>query len=429
MDKRTFLKQFSLLTMATLPGVQALSKLVDNHSHISPALLAKDESFWDEVRAGYQLNPDYINLENGYYCMMPEETLNHYVNHVRNINFKASYYMRKMMDANQKIIRKRLATMAGCTKNELILTRNTTESLDLVIGGYPWKKGDEAVMAEQDYGAMLNMFRLVGERYGVISKKISLPNNPASDEAIVKLYADQINENTRLLLVSHIVNINGQVLPVKKICDMAHARGVEVLVDGAHAFAHLDFKIPDLNCDYYGTSLHKWLSAPLGAGFLYVKSDKVEKLWPLFAENIKPMDDIDRLAHSGTKPVHVDLGIANALDYHNAIGAERKEARLRFLTKYWMDQVKDNKALTLNTPTDEERFCGIGNVAINGMNPNAMAGQLLKNHKIWTVAINRPNVKGCRITPNIFTTTDELDEFVLALKKMTQEYNEPLPIR
>ncbi len=418
MDKRTFLKNFSLLSMATLPGVNALSNIVEEYEHIPLAELAADEDFWGSIRKGYRINPDYINLENGYYCMMPEETMSQYLQHVKDVNFLASRYMRTVMDQNQQEIRNRLATMAGCSPEELILTRNTTESLDLVIGGYKWEAGDEAIMARQDYGAMRNMFRQVRERYGVMTKRVSLPNHPESDEEILALYAEKITEKTKLILISHVVNINGQVLPVKKICDMAHERGVEVMVDGAHAFAHLDFKISDLNCDYYGTSLHKWLSAPLGAGFLYVKKENIEKLWPLMAENVMPVDDINRLGHTGTKPVHVDLAIANAIDYHNVIGSKRKEERLRYLKDYWTNKVKDNPNITINTPWDTERSCAIANVIIRSMSPNQMAKSLMDDYDIWTVAINRPNVRGCRITPNVFTSTKELDTFVRALNDM-----------
>jgi selenocysteine lyase/cysteine desulfurase len=265
---------------------------------------------------------------------------------------------------------------------------------------------------------MLNMFRLMGERFGVVSKRISLPNHPESDEEIVKLYEDQITPKTRLLIVCHVVNINGQVLPIKKICDMAHKRGVEVMVDGAHAFAHLNFKMPDLNCDYYGTSLHKWLSVPMGAGFLYVKKEKIKNLWPLFAEDIKEPDDITRLNHTGTKPVHVDLAIANAVDYHTIIGSERKQERLRYLKEYWTSRVKNNPNIILNTPFEVERSSAIANVLVNGMKSSEMAKILMEKYKIWTVAIDRPTVHGCRITPNVFTSIDELDQFVAALEEM-----------
>ncbi len=430
MDKRTFIKRFSLLGLGTLSSTSLLANLIDEHSDLSFKELAADESFWSKVRSHYKLNPDYINLENGYYCMMPEETLSEYIEYVRLINFEASRYMRVLMKENNAIIRKRLADMAGCNKDELIITRNTTESLDLVIGGLDWKKGDEAIMALQDYGAMLNMFRLMEERHGIINKKISIPNHPKSDDFIVELYRRKITERTKLIMVSHVVNINGQVMPVRKICDMAHEMGVEVMVDGAHSFAHLNFKLEDLNCDYFGTSLHKWLSAPLGCGFLYVKKDKVKKLWPLFAEDVKPKDDIDRLSHTGTTPVHVQLGIANAIDYHNVIGSERKEERLKYLKQYWTNELRETKNVIINTPYELERSCGIANVGINGLKPKTLANILFEQYSIWTVAIERPGVYGCRITPNLYTTTEELDKFVAAIQEIaSKQVTLDLPVK
>lgn len=386
--------------------------------HYAPGLLVSDEDFWAQIRSAYLLNPDYINLENGYYCMLPQETLSHYLEQVKQVNFMASRYMRTVQFENRNRVRQKLADLAGCSHDEMILTRNTTESLDLVIGGQDWKKGEEALFALQDYGSMMDMFRLMKERYGIVTRSISLPNHPKSDEEILALYEAQMNKKTRLLLVSHVVNISGQVLPVRKICDMAHARGVEVVVDGAHAFAHLDFRIPELNCDYYGASLHKWLSAPLGAGILYVKKEKIGKLWPLFAEREMPRDDIDRLNHMGTVPVHVELGIEQAIDFHLRLGAQRKQDRLRYLKSYWTNKVKDHPNILLHTPFETERSCAIANVGIQGMDSKEMAEVLFEKYRIWTVAINRPNVHGCRITPNVFTSTAELDDLADALLEM-----------
>jgi len=401
-----------------MPFMEVFAKTMSEVAHLPPELLATDEEFWLKIREGYKLNPAYINLENGYFCMMPEETLNAYLDNVKQVNYLASRYMRTVQFDNRNLARQLLADMAGCTFDELVITRNTTESLDLVIGGQDWKQGDEAIYAEQDYGSMMDMFRLMGERFGVVSKIVSLPNHPESDEEIVELYASQITDKTRLLMISHVVNITGQVLPVKKICDMAHEHGVDVMVDGAHAFAHLDFKIPDLHCDYYGSSLHKWLSTPLGAGLLYVKKDKINKLWPLFAEVELPRDDIDRLNHTGTTPVHVELTISNAIAYHNMIGTRRKEERLKYLKAYWTNKVKNHPNIVINTPFDPQRSCAIANIGIKEMDAKDMANTLFDKYNIWVVAVDRPNVHGCRITPNVFTSTRELDLFVDALEEM-----------
>lgn len=418
MDKRTFLKSATLMTLG-MASFEALANQVSLISHLSPDEVAANEDFWLSIRGGYKLKPDYINLENGYYCILPQETLENFINHVREVNYQGSYYMRTVQFDNKKNIAARLAKLAGCSPDELIITRNTTESLDMVIGGLDWKAGDEAVMAEQDYGAMLDHFKLIAKKYGVVNKVVSVPNHPKSDDELVELYSKAITPKTRLLMIGHMINITGHILPVRKICDMAHSKGVQVMVDGAHAFAHIRYNIPDLGCDYYGTSLHKWLSVPLGAGFLYVKKDNIAKVWPLLADSdTRKPDDIGRLNHIGTHPVHTDLAIANAIDFYTTLGPERKEARLRYLQNYWTSKVRNLSHVVVNTPADQTRCCGIANVGIKAMKPGDLAKTLLDKYKIYTVAIDVANVQGCRITPNVYTTTEELDVFVKALGEL-----------
>ena len=418
MDKRSFLKSFTFLGLGITPGLATLESLISKVSHLPSKEVAKDEDFWASIRGGYKLKPDYINLENGYYCFLPEETLENLIRHVREVNYQGSYYMRTVQWDNKKAVAAKLAKLGGCSPEELIITRNTTESLDMVIGGLDWKAGDEAVMAEQDYGAMLEMFKQVAKRHGVVNKIVSVPNHPSSDEEIVELYSKAITEKTRLLMVCHMINITGHILPIRKICDMAHKKGVQVMVDGAHAFAHFQFSLPDLDCDYYGSSLHKWLSAPLGAGMLYVKKGNAAKVWPLLAEGDKKDDDIYRLNHIGTHPVHTDLAIGDAVDFHQKIGGERKEARLRYLQNYWTSKVRNLPHVIVNTPVDPKRSCGIANVGIKGMKPKELADTLMSKYKIYTVAIDGANVFGCRISPNLYTTPAELDVFVKALGEM-----------
>ncbi|HEY5690557.1 MAG TPA: aminotransferase class V-fold PLP-dependent enzyme [Cyclobacteriaceae bacterium] len=418
MDKRSFLKNLTFLGLGISPSVNAMEKLLQSVAHLPSEEVAKDEDFWAKVRGGYKLKPDYINLENGYYCFLPEETLDNYINHIREINYQGSYYMRTVQWDNKKAMAAKLAELAGCSKDEMIITRNTTESLDLVISGMHWKPGDEAVMAEQDYGAMLNQFKLMEQRYGIVNKVVSVPNHPKSDQEIVDLYANAITDKTKLLMICHMINITGHILPVRKICDMAHGKGVQVMVDGAHAFAHINYSIPDLDCDFYGTSLHKWLSVPLGAGFLYVKKGNVKNVWPLLAEGDREPDDISVLNHIGTHPVATDLAISNAIDFYLKIGRDKKEERLRYLQRYWSDQVRGKGNIIINTPEDPKKSCGIANVGIKGMKPKELADTLYEKYKIYTVAIDGANVHGCRITPNVYTTIKELDVFVNALKEI-----------
>ncbi len=418
MNKRTFLKNAGLVGLGGMLSMESLAKMFESVSAVSPALLAEEEDFWATIRQGYRLKPDFINLENGYYNFIPEQVLERFIEHVREVNYHGSWYMRTKKVEDKKAMAAKLAAVADCSPDELIVTRNTTESLDMIIGGLDWNPGDEAVYAEQDYGSMRDMFSQVAKRYGVVNKVVSVPNHPESDEEIVNLYASAITEKTKLLMICHMINITGQILPVRKICDMAHKRGVEVMVDGAHAFGHFAFKIPDLHCDYYGSSLHKWMSVPLGAGILYVQKDKIGKIWPLLASGEKKQDDISRLNHVGTHPAHTDLAIADALDFYHMIGIERKEARLRFLQNYWTSKVRDLPHVIINTPSDPTRACGIANAGIKGMKPSDLAEKLFKNYKIYTVAINGAGVHGCRVTPNVFTSTAELDVLVKAFTEL-----------
>ncbi|MFN5630262.1 MAG: aminotransferase class V-fold PLP-dependent enzyme [Bacteroidota bacterium] len=418
MNKRNFLKKSTLLGVASAIGMPSFSKILENSKHIPEDELAQDDTFWNSIRGGYKLKPDYINLENGYYNFMPTEILEKYIEHVKEINYQGSFYLRTVQFDNKKRIAAKLSELFGCKDDELIITRNTTESLDMVIAGQNWQQGDEAVMAEQDYGAMLDMFKQISKRYGTVNKIISIPNHPKSDEEIVELYSNAITSKTKLLMVCHVINITGQILPVKKICDMAKSKNVKVMVDGAHAFAHIKFNLSDINCDYYGCSLHKWLSAPLGAGMLYVRKEEIKNIWPIFAEAEKDVNDILRLNHTGTIPVHVDLGIENAINYFNTIGIDKKEARLRFLQNYWTSKVRELPNVILNTPKDKNRACAIANVGIKNIKPSELCKTLLDKYKIYTVAIDYAGVQGCRITPNIYTSTKELDLLVKAIKEM-----------
>jgi selenocysteine lyase/cysteine desulfurase len=410
MNKRTFLKACTLLGVSAPWFSYAKTQTCTS--------LASDEDFWEGIREGYRLKPDFINLENGYYNITPQATLEKYIQHIREVNLQGAYYMRTVQFENKKRIAARVARLVGCPEDTLVLTRNTTESLDTIISGFPWKAGDEAIFAIQDYGAMQDMFKQVVRRQGIVLKIISLPNNPASDEEIVDLYAKAITDKTKLIMVCHMVNVTGQINPIRKICDMAHARGVEVMVDGAHAVAQIEFKISDLNCDYYGASLHKWLAVPLGVGILHVRKEKIAQIWPLIADEGVPLTDIAHLNHVGTIPVHTDLAVDDAIDFYEKLGPARKEARLRFLQNYWTTKVRSNPRVRLHHPADPTKSCAIANVGIEGIKPSVLAERLLKEYKIYTVAIDGGNVHGCRITPNVFTTLKELDVLVKAISEL-----------
>ena len=377
-----------------------------------------EENFWKSIRKDYLLKKDYVNLENGYYCFIPQPTLNKYLEHVKRINFEGSYYMRNQLDLDKRKTVERLSNLVNCDKDELAITRNTTESLDLIISGFPWEKNDEAIFAMQDYGSMQEMFKLTAKRRGIVNKIISVPNHPKNDEEIVSLYEKQITKKTKLIMVSHMINITGQILPVKKICEMAHSYNIDVLVDGAHCVGHIDVDIKDLNCDYYGSSLHKWLSAPLGTGLLFVKKEKISKIEPILAGHVHQRDNIMRLNHIGTHPVHSDLAINDAIDYLESIGIERKQNRLRYIQRYWSDKLRFKNNIIINTPTEIQRSCGIANIGVKNKTPDELSKILFNEYSIFTVAIDYANVKGCRITPNIYTNEEELDYFVESIIKI-----------
>ena len=417
MDKRRFIKSLGALSFSPLVSASELSDFKPLLKNL-PVINNEDE-LWKTVRSHYTLKDEYINLESGYYNIIPDPILDHFINHVKHVNIEGSYYMRKALNKNKDRVTSELANLVGSTPDQIAITRNATESLDLVISGFPWKKGDEAIYAKQDYGTMKEMFEQISDRYGVVNKIISVPNHPKNDEEIVSLYESQITSKTKLIMVCHMINITGQILPIKKICEMAHSYGVEVMVDGAHCVGHFDFSIDDFNCDYYGSSLHKWLATPLGAGLLYVNKNKTHRIWPLLANGNTDKSDIKRLNHIGTHPVHTDLAISNSIDYIKWIGMERKENRMRFLQRYWSDQLRNIKNVVVNTPIDMQRSCGIGNVGLTNMSPSKMENILFDKYNIFTVAIDYANVKGCRISPNIFTTTEELDIFVKAVKEMS----------
>lgn len=417
MKKRTFIKTAALAGLS-MPFT-GFANQSEERIPPFPDHEADEEAFWSDIRKQYKLPNDIIYLENGYYNILPSYILEKHIDEIRRINLEGSIYMRTKLSEDKRNNRKLMAAFMGVPEESVILTRNTTESMDTIIAGFPWQAGDEALMAEQDYGSMLDMFDQVSERHGVVCKRISIPNLPKTDEDIVSLYEKAITPKTKLIMICHIMNITGHILPVRKICDMAHQYGVEVLVDGAHAIGHFDFKLSDLNCDYYACSLHKWLSLPLGVGFLYIQPDHIKKIWPLFADQHVERNDVMHLNHTGTFPVHIENSLKHSIEFLNRIGGiQKKEKRLRYLKNFWMSKIKSIPGVYSNTPEEAERSCGIGNFGIKGMKPSEIQQKLLNEHKIYTVAIDVANVQGIRVTPGIFTEPSELEALVKAIEQI-----------
>jgi len=398
--------------------LDTLERRLEAYGHPAPQTAATDEAFWSEIRAAYPKYA-YINLENGFSSPEPAATFEAFQRHQQEINGGLSFYMRRKKAADDAAVKAQLAQLAGVPVEEIVITRNTTESLGTVTHGIDLAPGDEAVMCNQDYGSMLEQFRQQSRRRGLKCVEIAIPLLPRDDEEMVETYARAFTPRTKLLLVSHMVNITGQILPVRKIADMAHAHGVAVIVDAAHSFAHVNFTLPELDGDYLGASLHKWLCTPLGAGLLHIKKDKIKTVWPLFGDTARAEDDIRKLERIGTHPAWTTMAIGDAIRFHTMIGSARKEARLRYLQQYWTDKVRGIPKVYLNTPTGN-RACGIANVGITGMTPAALATALFDKYNIFTVAIDTVAVKGTRVTPHLYTTTAELDAFVKALGELAR---------
>ena len=421
-NRRHFLRSMAGLTALPLfhaDWFNTLEQAIAPFNHTSPEEAARDEEFWVHIQNAFQQSPLFINLENGYMSPQPVEVMQAQFANIQMINERTAYYMRRRAWDEVRGINPQVAELAGCSTEEIIVTRNTTEALDTVIAGIDFEPGDEAIMNELDYSSMLQAFEQQSRRRGLVNIFIDLPLHPASDEQIVEIYEKAITPNTRIILVTHLNNITGQVLPVRKICDMAHRHNVEVICDGAHSFAHLDFNIPDLNCDYFGASLHKWLCCPMGAGILYVKKDKIPNVWPLFGDTNFPADDIRKFGHIGIHPISTNLTIANAIRFHTMIGADRKEARLKYLKAYWTEKVKDFPGLTVLTPWEMDRSSALALIAIEGLTPDELVKKLYDDYRIFTVARKKPSVNGVRITPHLFTRIEELDKLVHALTAIT----------
>lgn len=394
-----------------------IERSLEPFAGLEPASAARAEEFWEEIRLAFRISPDYINLENGYSSPQPAANLESFQNQITRINGSLSYYMREKRAEEHLAVRQQLATLAGCPVEELVITRNTTESTNTVIQGLDLAPGDEAVMTNQDYGSMLEQFRQLSRRRGIRCVEVSIPLHPKDDDEVVAAFERGFTHRTKLLLLTHMINITGQILPAQKICEMAHARGVEVIIDGAHSFAHIVFTLPELRGDYFATSLHKWLCTPLGAGILQINREHIRKVWPLYGETSVAETDIRKFERIGTQPAWTVAAIPDAIRFHMMIGGGRKEERLRYLQQYWTDRVRDIPRVVVNTPTGQ-RACGIANFGITGRTPAEISHTLFTRYRIYTAPIDMPAVQGVRVTPHLYTTTGDLDTLVTAIREM-----------
>jgi len=375
--------------------------------------VAQDENFWFEVQQSFTVDRSIMNLNNGGVCPAPAVVQNAMKRHLDFSNTAPAYVLWRVLEPQKESVRSALAMQWGVSPEEVAITRNASESLQICQLGIDLQRGDEVLTTTQDYGRMLTTFEQRARREGIVLKKVTIPI-PCEDPAlIVRTIAGAMTDKTRIILISHIINITGQVMPAREVVEMARARGVPVIIDGAHALAQIEFKISDLNCDYYGVSLHKWLFAPHGTGLLYVRRDKVRGLWPMMAAAETLDNDIRKFEEIGTHPAANFLAIAEALTFHQGIGGARKEARLRFLRNTWAERLIDagKGRVRLHTSLDPKFSCAIGTVQVNGIDSLDLANHLWDKHKILTVAIKHEEFEGVRVTPCVYTTMQELDRF------------------
>src|SRR3989454_3758280 len=380
--------------------------------------VATDEDYWREIQQAFSLDRSLINLNNGGVSPSPRIAQEAMRRYLELSNEAPVYTMWQLLEPQIESVRRGLASSFGCDPEEMAITRNASEALEICILGLDLKPGDEVLTTNQDYPRMLTTWRQRERRDGIVLKTISFPVPPASMDDLADRFRKAITPKTRVILVCHITNLTGQIFPVKEICQIGRERGIEVIVDGAHAFAHFPCTLAALDGDYYGTSLHKWLLAPHGTGFLYVRKPKIERLWPMMAAPDSMQTDIRKFEEIGTHPAANHNAIAEALAFHEGIGVERKAARLRYLKDRWARRLEGQKGIHIFTSFDPAQSCGLGLVGIEGVDSSKLADYLWDKYRIIVVAIVHEEFQGIRVTPNVYTTLNEIDTFCDAMEKV-----------
>lgn len=402
-----------LLEPITLSRIEGL---LDQSATRTPEDLATDEAFWQTIREAYTVNPGLLNLNSGGVSPSAEIVQNAMDRYNRMSNEGPSYYMWRILDQGREPLRENLARLAGCSKEEIALNRNATEAINTLIFGLRLEKGDEVVVSKMDYPNMKHAWKQRELRDGIRLVWVDIPIPCDKADELVNIFTKAFTSRTRVVHLTHVINWNGQVLPVRRIADEARKRNIEVLVDGAHSFAQMEYTIPELNCDYFGTSLHKWMGGPIGSGMMYIRQEKISGIWPLLSAEKPESGDIRKFENLGTRSFPIEQAVHVALDFHNRIGTARKRARLMYLRNYWIRQALEIPGVKIMSPQNEALSCALAGVIIEGATPQALEGFLLDKHKIHTVAIEWESLKCVRVTPNVFTLTTDLDRLIRGLK-------------
>jgi len=374
-----------------------------------------------QVRHAFTVDRNMVNLNNGGVSPAPKIVMDTEIRYLEVENLNPSYYMWNVLDPGIETVRRRLARSFGCDPEEIAITRNASESLEIVQLGLTLKAGDEVLTTNQDYPRMITTWQQRERRDGIVLKQITFPVPPPSLDYLAKRIEENITPRTKVVHICHITNRTGQIFPVKQICRMARARGIEVIVDGAHAFGQFPFEQKDLDCDYYGTSLHKWILAPIGTGMLYVRKNKIANIWPMMGAPDAMRENIRKFEEIGTHPASQRNAITEALNFSESIGLERKAERLRYLRRRWSDQLRQLPGVKILNSDDPEQSCGIGFVSVDGISAPKLASHLWQKYRIWTTAVVTPNeYEGSRITPNVYTTIEEIDTFTDVMTRIIQ---------
>lgn len=388
----------------------------------TPEEVAKDEDYWFEVQQAFTVDRSFIYLNSGGVAPSPRVVQEAMRRYLEFSNQGPAYTMWRILEPQKELVRKRLAQVFGCDPEEIAITRNASESLETVQLGIALKPGDEVLTTAQDYPRMLQTWRQRERREGITVKKVNFTPPLDSPDRLVELFERAITPKTKLIHFCHITNTTGQIFPVKRIVQMARARGIETIVDGAHAFAQFPFKHTDLDCDFYGTSLHKWLTAPIGTGFLFVRKNRIKDIWPLQPADESLDDNIRKFEQIGTHPEANFLAIGEALNFYEGIGPERKAARLRYLFHRWAKRLEGQKGFRVLTSFDPQQSCGLATFTIEGMDLNKLIGHLFNEYRIVVTGfVNFAGINGIRVTPNVFSTLRDVDMFSQAVERAIQK--------
>jgi len=422
-SRRNFLKglglgvsSLGLFGLSSREAQAALSEKLKEVKGLTAFEVARDESFWFYVQQAFNIDRSLINLNNGGVHPAPKVVMDAVHRYLDFSNGAPPYNLWHVLRHRKELSRKRIAETFGCSPEEIAITRNVTESMQIGLLGLELKPGDEVLTTLHDYPSMKNALFQRQKREGILVKTFNFPYPPSDLGVLAELFEKNITPRTKMILVCHITNLTGQIFPIKDICQMARQRGIEVVVDGAHSFGHFVHKQEDLDCDIYGANLHKWMMAPIGTGFLFVKKEKIKKIWPLFPAPDPLSDDIRKFEHIGTRPEYLELAINEAITFHHGIGGKNKEERLRYLRNYWAKELERFPGVKILTSYAPEQSCGLGTFTVENFDLAKLQQVLFDKHKIYTITVQVPeDVVGMRVTPSIYTTLRELDMFVEAV--------------